>query len=381
MSCLICGPVCRCVPETDTGYHGAGAVEARSGSRLGDPDLIDPEAYDASEQQFDASLEESSSQMHVQASPEEVQADAHAETVSTTLPEPSIFQGYQDPAAWKQELATKLNEYRRRHQPRAPRYPSLQLKFEVTEPAWSTPVPQEQASATFASRESTALDRAEIIPSPEPEAPRPPSSGVEGGGRLLEFPRAAAVPQSWVDELAEPVMDLPRILDVPDTAPPPPALGGISIEPLAVPEDEKRLGIEIPMLTAPMGRRVLAGMVDAALVGSAIALSGYIFFQIAGLVPLRPAAMGLTLLGVFFWFGYQYLLVVHSGTTPGLKLAGLELSRFDGSAVAKQMRRWRMLASLLSGASLGLGYAWCFLDEDQLCWHDRITRTYAAPKP
>ena len=31
-------------------------------------------------------------------------------------------------------------------------------------------------------------------------------------------------------------------------------------------------------------------------------------------------------------------------------------------------------------ASLGMGYAWVFLDEDVLCWHDRITHTYLAPR-
>jgi hypothetical protein len=34
---------------------------------------------------------------------------------------------------------------------------------------------------------------------------------------------------------------------------------------------------------------------------------------------------------------------------------------------------------VLSLASLGLGYAWTFLDEDQLSWHDRITKTHLAP--
>jgi hypothetical protein len=29
---------------------------------------------------------------------------------------------------------------------------------------------------------------------------------------------------------------------------------------------------------------------------------------------------------------------------------------------------------------LGMGYLWVFLDEDSLCWHDRITHTYLAPK-
>ena len=26
-----------------------------------------------------------------------------------------------------------------------------------------------------------------------------------------------------------------------------------------------------------------------------------------------------------------------------------------------------------------MGFAWVFLDEDALCWHDRITHTYLAP--
>jgi hypothetical protein len=81
-----------------------------------------------------------------------------------------------------------------------------------------------------------------------------------------------------------------------------------------------------------------------------------------------------------FWGAYQYLLLVYAGSTPGLRLARLELARFDGSPAGRRLRRWRVLASFLSAASLGMGYAWVFLDEDALCWHDRITHTYLAPK-
>jgi hypothetical protein len=28
---------------------------------------------------------------------------------------------------------------------------------------------------------------------------------------------------------------------------------------------------------------------------------------------------------------------------------------------------------------LGMGYLWCVLDEDALCWHDRVTHTYLEP--
>ena len=105
---------------------------------------------------------------------------------------------------------------------------------------------------------------------------------------------------------------------------------------------------------------------------------------LAGLLNQLPplakiAGSGALLIGLM-WSAYQYLLLVYSGTTPGLKLAKLELHRFDGSPVPLRLRRWRVLTSVLSGLSLGLGYAWCFLDEDRLCWHDRITRTYMAPK-
>jgi uncharacterized RDD family membrane protein YckC len=79
------------------------------------------------------------------------------------------------------------------------------------------------------------------------------------------------------------------------------------------------------------------------------------------------------------WPAYEYAFLVFSETTPGLRLAKLEVQRFDGTPAPRNLRRWRVLASLLSAVSLGLGYAWCFLDEDQLSWHDRITRTHLAP--
>jgi uncharacterized RDD family membrane protein YckC len=81
-----------------------------------------------------------------------------------------------------------------------------------------------------------------------------------------------------------------------------------------------------------------------------------------------------------FWAAYQYLLLVYSGATPGLRLARLQLARFDGSPAGRRLRRWRVLASFLSAASLGMGYAWVFLDEDSLCWHDRITHSYLGVK-
>src|SRR5204863_337776 len=366
MSCPICGPICHCDKKTK---HAEAAGQGEQASRWPDPD-----AYDASEQQFAASLEAAS----VATEPEVTPVETQIETLASGLSQPSIFQAYEDPAAWKQELAAKLNEYRTRHKPRPPRYPSLQLKFESNEPAWTSPTPQ--ASSNYVSLESTALDHSDLSAAPRPE---PTNHAVpERIGRLIEFPRPEVVPAAWIDALAGPVMERPRILEVPETEFLPPALGGISIEPIPVPDEGKRPGIEIPMLTAPMWRRMAAGAVDGVIVAIAAALFGYIFFRIAGVVPeLRPIAIGGFLLAAALWIGYQYLLLVYSGTTPGLKLSGLELCHFDGTPAKRHLRRWRVLASVLSGVSLCLGYAWCYLDEDQLCWHDRITKSYMAPKP
>ena len=201
--------------------------------------------------------------------------------------------------------------------------------------------------------------------------------------KILEFPRSWTPPPAPLDELAEPVFDRdrPRILEAPELVPPPPALGGITIEPAQLPELEKRPGIDIPLQSAPLGRRILSAFVDGMIIAVACALFGSIFWKITALRPPRlQIAAFVAGLAIVFWAAYQYLLVVYAGTTPGLRASRLELARFDGSPASRRLRRWRVLASFLSAASLGMGYVWVFLDEDSLCWHDRITHTYLAPK-
>ena len=316
----------------------------------------------------------------------EASADRTPPEAAPTEATPSETTPAEDPDSWRNEVSARVNTYRARRRPREPRYPSLQLKFEPHEPAFSarsTP-PQAQASAHSA-RPAFSLDS--VAPAEGPPLPAlvasvtPPPAAPETTARILEFPRSLTfVPPQQLDELAEPVFDRPRILEVPEVAPPPPALGGILIESAEQPASERRPGFEIPLQSAPMSRRLAAVAMDAVTVLSALGVFSYIFFRITGTIPpLQQAAGTIVVLAGMLWAGYQYLLLVYAGTTPGLKLAKLRLDRFDGSPVPRRVRRWRVFASALSGLSLGLGYAWCFLDEDELCWHDRITRTYMAP--
>jgi uncharacterized RDD family membrane protein YckC len=392
-------------PDVDSG------VRLRPSARL-----IDPEAYDASEQHFAASVEEKPApprfvldaaqdplsnstveegssktegirnepggepdKLSTAPAPTEESPFVTETGLEAAAPDPSPqteLLAAQDPASWRHEVAARVNNYRSRRRPRAPHYPSLQLKFESPKPSWT---PQEASIQPATTRLAVAMQDTLAVPEEEQSIQAETS---DTGARILEFPRSASSPPPVFDELAEPVLDRPRILEVPELELPPPALGGILMEPVEEPAQERRPGFELPLQAAPMSKRLFAAAIDSLLVVTAFAAFAYIFFRISSVVPALQQAAGISAsLIALFWIAYQYLLLVYTGTTPGLKLAHLQLSRFDGTAVPRRIRRWRVLASILSGLSLALGYAWCFLDEDRLCWHDRITRTYMAPKP
>ena len=356
--------------------------------------LIDPEAYDHSEQ-IAASLEagrqarlvidnreplsaarenvESFSGATVQSvdsdspesnSPEETDTPSE----SGNAPTPAA-----DPRAWRREVAARVNQYRARRRPQAPRYPSLMLKFEPPE-FISDPVPEPPIAEVPPSTETLYAAPISVAPVEDEENVAAPETA-----KIIEFPRPWSPPPPSPDELAEAISDRPRILEVPEVLPPPPVLGGMLIEPAEAAEAEKRPGFEIPLKSPPMSQRLLAAGTDVLLVFGAFAVFGWSFLRVTGFTPAPPqAAKTSLLLSAFFWAAYQYLMLVYTGSTPGLKLAKLRISRFDGVPATRSLRRWRVLASVLSGLSLGLGYAWCFLDEDGLCWHDRITHTYMA---
>ncbi len=370
--------------------------------------LIDPEAYDASEQQFAASLEHpvSSGQPRSvlprfiveddppqsthgieQETPSPV-SEMQAEASDIAAPAEGNPQSPVDPDSWRREVAERLNHYRARRRTREPRYPSLQLKFEPDPISSAAPAPTEAPPPPPVLHARETVDYVHSAAAPRITLAEPvnlprivPAAVTETTAKIIEFASYNPAPRA-LDELAEPVLDRPRIIEAPELAFPPPALGGILIEPVEEPENERRPGFEIPLQAAPMSRRMAASAIDFTLVLSAFAAFAYVFYRFAAEIPplAKIAGAGVFLVGAL-WSAYQYLLLVYSGTTPGLKLAKLELHRFDGSPVPLRVRRWRVLTSMLSGLSLGLGYAWCFLDEDRLCWHDRITRTYMAPAP
>jgi uncharacterized RDD family membrane protein YckC len=333
------------------------------------------------------------------------------EVVSSEAAQATPALEHEDSSAWRGELSARLSRYRARRRVPPPRYPSLRLGYNamaaplefipgdsVSEPSGYLPMsdhalaldgmapsgvqeiePQSQETGTETVLAQTVTAQAQ---------PAPPRAALpHGGAKIIEFPRYGSEPLSFgppvppPDQLAEPVMGRPRILEVPEFEPAAPALGGITIEPAQRHEAEKRPGIDIPLQTSSLSRRIFASLIDGLIVVVASVLFGVIFWKVTAVRPPQIQMLALAAgMSLAFWAAYQYLLLVYSATTLGLLAAGLELARFDGSRTTRSTRRWRVLASYLSAASLGMGYAWVFLDEDVLCWHDRITHTYLATR-
>lgn len=301
--------------------------------------------------------------------------------------------------SWRTEVAARLERYRTRRKPRTPRYPSLLLPFDSPESWFRSAPPSGTGAATVALRvepefvsaiegESEAGRIPHLVESQATVEQAPAQSSYlypEQSAKVIEFPRSAAIPVFQVSGLADPVFDQsrPRIVEAPEILPPPPAMGGILIEPVQKESTERRADSVFASPSATIARRALAAVVDGAVVAVSLAAFGALVFRLNlgmnlshGIFPLLAGATGIV--AVLVWAAYKFLLVVYTGSTPGLLAARLRLERFDGAPLNCRTRRWRVLASFLSAFSAGLGYLWCVLDQDRLCWHDRITRTHVT---
>lgn len=203
---------------------------------------------------------------------------------------------------------------------------------------------------------------------------------------LIEFPKPATPQELFTEELAEPIT--PRILDVPDEPIEPeiavtPHLASVCLDgPSELPQwakdyEDEEYELVLPIQVAPIGPRLLCGIMDGVLVLTAAALFSLIVLSMAKFVPQGKAATAIAvLLPAMLWAVYHYVFLVFGGVTPGMLMAQLELSSFEGCAPLRRTRATRAAAMVLSCMSLGLGFAWAVVDEDSLGWHDRITRTY-----
>lgn len=382
MACPLCGDRCTC-------------SYAPNGARVSAPSSLtyEPDEY--------CDLEPQAQKQVVSEEETGILASATAETAEESFaerpplpPEDLALESErleEEPGTmWKQEVSSRLESYRARRGSRRPRYnDNMSLDFDRAanrmlasayaqeQASWELPHPDAgvDSSTTEESNEffgATTQESDYVFVEETARAETAPATNI------IEFPRLPTLfdmaPSG--NEIAEPVVDKPRILYVPEEVPTAQApLADIQLEPEECPQVAD---LELPMAVAPMSQRVLASIADAFLVMMA---SGVFLAVALYQVPAPDGKLGYAMvaaLPLVLWAIYEYLFLVYCATTPGMQLAHLSMASFDSERISRRLRRERALAWMLSTFPLGLGLIWALLDEDTLCWHDRITRTYVA---
>ena len=302
-----------------------------------------------------------------------------------------------DPA-WKREIVSRVQQHRaRRRRPVDPN--AMELDFPADAP---------HSFGTYA-------DDDRLPPPPQrfheiviPQNMVKPVMGRPEPPKVIRFPRTQppyvpTVEEVLLEELeqAAPAPESPRItMEAYDAEPMDlqQEIEPLEIEPIARPSlqgqqmellpnfDDIQLGPEEARIDkdseviprpAPMQQRLVAGVVDVAIVFLATAVFAVTLMEAAGGMPHSNMTMVCILAaGGIFWLIFQYIFLVYRRATPGMDFAGLELCTFEGKATTIFERQCRAATSALSGFSMGLGYFWALVDEDRVGWHDRISRTH-----
>jgi uncharacterized RDD family membrane protein YckC len=196
--------------------------------------------------------------------------------------------------------------------------------------------------------------------------------------KIIQFPRV----QLRQYELAESVVDQLRIFEAIEElpAPPPSHLNDIEIAP-AEPTHIGSEELDIPLQTAPLEQRAYAAAVDVAILIGAMGLFGITAEFFANSLPLtKPLLESIAICGFLLLTIYYLLSLSLARGTAGMQASGLHVTTFLNETPSRNLMRCRALATVLSYAAMGMGFAWALIDDDRLCWHDRITHTYLASK-
>ena len=203
------------------------------------------------------------------------------------------------------------------------------------------------AEGPYAAAHSAQLSIFEVDPgtiSTEPEAENaaaaPPWSELDWSGMALE---------------AEPAEELAA------------AESAVAVEAAAAPVIER----------APLSRRLLAVVVDGALISAALMGAAAAFASNATSIPApRELEIGAGAAFAVIAVLYVILFFTLARATPGMKYARIGLCTFKNERPTRTERVRRLAAMALSVLPLGLGLAWSLFDEERLCWHDRLSQTY-----
>src|SRR4029077_10147214 len=144
-------------------------------------------------------------------------------------------------------------------------------------------------------------------------------------------------------------------------------------------EEERR---SMPSLhpVASIDDRRLAGLVD--LLCLMFAFGGFLMlFGSLGrhfTVSKLTAAVYITTFAIVY-LQYFALFTIFGGTTPGMMMRSLQVVSFSGEPPTPRQTLLRSAGYFLSAGTFFLGFLWAMWDEDELTWHDRLSRTHLSP--
>lgn len=127
-------------------------------------------------------------------------------------------------------------------------------------------------------------------------------------------------------------------------------------------------------------QRLIASLLDGAMILVALGLFLVTFKLCGGELMLNSwTAMFYAGIAAVLALFYKLLFCVCGSDTPGLVWMRLRLLNFDGHIPDRDQRMSRLASSCLSFMVGGLGMVWALVDEENLAWHDHMSKTFLTP--
>jgi len=130
---------------------------------------------------------------------------------------------------------------------------------------------------------------------------------------------------------------------------------------------------------ASMDDRRLAAFIDICCLLFAYGGFLMLFGSLGGQFTLSKlnAAVHATTFAIVY-LQYFALFTIFGGTTPGMMMRGLQVVSFSGEPPTPRQMLLRSAGYMLSAGTFFLGFLWAMWDEDELTWHDRLSRTHLS---
>ena len=244
--------------------------------------------------------------------------------------------GADSDSAWRGELSQRLQTYRARRRKGAPNLAQSQLPFEE-------PAPPARVSVTVDETPPVVDDDFSFT---------------------IAIGRNAAARE-----------DARMVIDV--SLPPAPEKGFAAAP--ATNAEAKDAGL-YPV--ASIEERRIAGLIDTGCLLFAYGAFLTLFGSLGGQFTFsKLSAVMCVATFVIVYLQYFALFTVFGGTTPGMMMRGLQVVSLSGESPTPRQMLWRSVGYMLSAGTFFMGFLWALWDEDELTWHDRLSRTYLCPAP